>query len=538
MKKLTHRTLLPATLFILNCQLKTPGDILDVYPAEIKSFSIDGQTGIISGDTVTVYVQTGTTNLVATFKTTASEVKIGNTVQTNGVTANDFSQPKTYSLISFKGPARNYEIRVIQVGFSSFGMYGVNGTIGTDTISVNGRWWGLTNLVANFSSTGNSVTVNGVTQVSGVTTNNYTSPKSYVITAPNGTIKTITVSVSSTYPFADSGQTQCSGGPSGDGIMGACPQTISGQDGDHVNKPAARSLTGPIAHVTYTADYTTSDNVTGLVWRSCSQGQSGPACATGSALSYSRNNLGVDEASDQCSALNAANAGEGYAALKTWRLPTIQELSTLLNSGNSAPTIDTANFPTTSAQPYWTQMPVFGSSTLGWIVDFFNGYPGSLALTSSGRVRCVAGGAPGYIPVRADNNDGTITDKSTNLVWTKCSMDNSGTGVLQTHASGCTNLASGTRTWLQALADCNSLTLAGRSWRLPSIRELQGITDTSVSSPAIDTILFPATFIGTYWSSTTSISGVTNAWPFSFVAGANALPSLKTTALRVRCVSN
>jgi len=58
-----------------------------------------------------------------------------------------------------------------------------------------------------------------------------------------------------------------------------------------------------------------------------------------------------------------------------------------------------------------------------------------------------------------DNGDGTVTDKATGLVWQKCSR-------------GQNNHATATN-WTDAGSYCSSLSLASRTWRLPSRQELE-----------------------------------------------------------------
>ena len=80
------------------------------------------------------------------------------------------------------------------------------------------------------------------------------------------------------------------------------------------------------------------------------------------------------------------------------------------------------------------------------------------------------------VPRFQDNGDGTLTDKATGLIWLR--------------NANCF----GTRTWNQALSDCNGLSSGqcgltdGSSpgdWRLPSIRELRSVFDYSQQNPAI-----------------------------------------------------
>ncbi len=186
----------------------------------------------------------------------------------------------------------------------------------------------------------------------------------------------------------DTGQTTCSSGASGDGALAACPQTITGQDGDFADTPNARSYAGPTQHATYTTDYTTKDNTTGLVWKTCSEGLSGAACATGTASTMTWNN-----AVNQCAALNTANSGAGYAGIKTWRLPTSAEVETITDRSKYTPAIDTSFFPATVALFYWSSTTDVHSTPNAWYVIFQAGDSGhGHDKTEILYVRCVSSG--------------------------------------------------------------------------------------------------------------------------------------------------
>ena len=98
-------------------------------------------------------------------------------------------------------------------------------------------------------------------------------------------------------------------------------------------------------------------------------------------------------------------------------------------------------------------------------------------------------------PRFTDNENGTVTDNATGLMWAK---DGQG--------AGCYN--GGSIRWAQALTYAEGLTFAEYTdWRVPNIKELLSIVDFSKRQPAIDEI-FVNTEVAYYWSSTTYI-GIT-----------------------------
>lgn len=373
-----------------------------------------------------------------------------------------------------------------------------------------------------------SVTVNGIEQVSGVTRNDFSSPVVYLVGNEPTQGRRFTVTVTPVVPLPDTGQTSCyTGVGAGDTATGCTGNSgaYPAQDADST-APNTRSFSGPQAHPVFTADFTTRDRLSGLTFKTCTEGFTGITC-TGTASTQQWAAAPV-----ACAALNSANAGNGYAGRADWRVPTMHELANLINFQASSPTSDAAYFPTTVNGGYWTANEFLGSTAYGWGVSFNNGTVYSTAQkTLANAVRCVSGNAP---PAAAltENGDGTVSDRRTGLIWQKC----------QTGLSGaqCANGSVSSLTWAQALNSCAQQTLVGRSWRLPSANELRSIVDYYRSTaPAIDTAFFPMSGGSAYWSSTTPSFNMTNAWSVDF-AGANfgSLSYLvKTTAMSVRCVS-
>lgn len=117
------------------------------------------------------------------------------------------------------------------------------------------------------------------------------------------------------------------------------------------------------------------DNVTGLTWQKCSLGESGSGCSTGSPTS-----LGWSAAVSQC-----ANLGAG------WRLPTVFELTRIVNFGASLGTIDPNAFPGTAASNYWSSTAHATYTGYAWVVNFAQGNTWIGYQTDMNHVRCVRG---------------------------------------------------------------------------------------------------------------------------------------------------
>jgi len=211
--------------------------------------------------------------------------------------------------------------------------------------------------------------------------------------------------------------------------------------------------------------------------------------------------------------LNNARFG-GY---DDWRLPSVYELATLLNSATRDPAINTTFFPNTSPNLssqswYWSSTIQIGNSYDAWSVGFED--EGDVFAPSKSydlRSRAVRDGNNGSINKYVNNQNGTVTDRDTGLMWQQDpSVEVNG-------ISGDDYLE-----WEEALAYVASLNLiafAGHSdWRLPNRNELQTLVDYSLTSPAINTNFFPNTS-SSFWSSTTVYGVNERALNVSFYNG-------------------
>ena len=169
----------------------------------ITSFSLNGTAGVITGRNIAVTMPSGTNlaALVATYITTGQSVKVGNVTQVNGVTTNNFTSPVVYTVIAEDGSTQNYTVTVTVAqnsakALTAFSLNGTAGVITGQNIAVTMPYGtNVTALTATFTTTGQSVKVNNVAQVSGVTPNNFTNPVAYTVIAEDGSTQNYTVTV-------------------------------------------------------------------------------------------------------------------------------------------------------------------------------------------------------------------------------------------------------------------------------------------------------------------------------------------------------
>ncbi|WP_157639359.1 hypothetical protein [Burkholderia ubonensis] len=169
----------------------------------ITAFSLNGTAGVISGPNIAVTVPYGTAvnSLVASFTTSGESVAVNGVAQASGTTANDFTSPVTYVVTAADGTAGSYTVTVTVAPSSAkaimaFSLYGTAGVISGQNIAVTVPYGTTVNsLVASFTTSGESVAVNGVAQTSGNTANDFTGPVTYVVTAADGSTASYTVTV-------------------------------------------------------------------------------------------------------------------------------------------------------------------------------------------------------------------------------------------------------------------------------------------------------------------------------------------------------
>ena len=145
-------------------------------------------------------------------------------------------------------------------------------------------------------------------------------------------------------------------------------------------------LSGEVERFTFVgavvAEPQTRDNATGLVWQTCTVGQSGPTCGgNGVYMSW-------QDALHVCQTL-------AWGGHDDWYLPNAKELISILDIRKSQISVDAAAFPHTSMQAYyWTSTTVTGNPKNAWTAYYGDGKIVDSKKTMTFLVRCVRRAEP------------------------------------------------------------------------------------------------------------------------------------------------
>ncbi len=209
------------TQTVNGCKSSATSVTLTVIPKsdakEITAFSFNGLNPVvvasINGTNITATVPFGTdvSNLVATFTTSnLTTVKVGNAPQVSATSINDFSTSVTYEVSAENGSTKTFTVSVTIAAPStakemitySFPVISTVGVVTGNNIAVDVPFGtDVTSLVATFTTSPlSTININGTSQVSATSTNNFTNPVIYTVVAQDGSSKNYTVTVNIAAP--------------------------------------------------------------------------------------------------------------------------------------------------------------------------------------------------------------------------------------------------------------------------------------------------------------------------------------------------
>ncbi len=272
------------------------------------------------------------------------------------------------------------------------------------------------------------------------------------------------------------------------------------------------------------------DNVTGLIW----EGKTNTAGMHSKDNRYthydntaiaqvfnSTTNIATQPTQAQINAvtntigfISAVNAA-GYCGAKDWRLPTPDELHSLVDFSIAfpGPTIDTTWFTGAQTGSHWTSAPYRLEQYRARTIGFGFGNVEDTIRSEPTPVRLVRGKALTTASFVASADGQEVTDTATGLIWRQCPE-----GMVAT-VGACTGSAAD-YTHEAALARASAFAAStGKAWRLPNVKELYSIVDKSRDLPAIKPAVFPSTPNLDFFSSTPYGKDVRLVWQVKFQYG-------------------
>ncbi|MDH3348520.1 MAG: DUF1566 domain-containing protein [Desulfobulbaceae bacterium] len=205
-----------------------------------------------------------------------------------------------------------------------------------------------------------------------------------------------------------------------------------------------------------------------------------------------------NEAQRYCEELQLGEADD-------WRLPTRQELQTIVNYSCMEFGLNKDERPECFAHPadenvcYWTATTVAAVDPFA-VKICFSSNKAEMADKEETLYVMPVRGDPLIRGQFVDNKDNTVTDLATDLMW----MGDEAKSM----------------TWKDSLKYCNNTRVGGYDdWRLPSVKELASLVDETKHEPSIDSDAFIGARSAPYWSSTTNQKYFDFAWVIDFANG-------------------
>jgi hypothetical protein len=459
-------------------------DSKDFLNYQIDSINVKG---IISGNTVQLYLPTGTdtSSLVSIFSHSGKQVYIGSIEQIAGQTVNDFSQPLVYTVIADDNSKKEYTVfaNLAPADSKELKAFTINNSkgqiVGNDVIALFPTGTDVSSLSAVFAHTGKDITVNGVSQVNGETLNNFSSPVVYTVIAQDGSTQNYTVKVSLTKSSFTIGGTLLGLSSGNTLVLQNNGESISISNNgsfqftnliEYGNVYSVSIMSQPIGQtcVVQESGGVANYNITNILV-SCTTNTytiSGQLTGlTSGTVSVQNNGGDTIQLSSDSSFVFSTPLTHGNSYLIHIVNQPIDQVCTVTNSSGIA-TETVSNINVTCATSQYTiggyisglgsgesvvlqnnsgdDLTLTANSSFSFAtkLNYGSSYSVSILTQPDGQYCSVTNGSgttgsdvnsvnidcnylPGYAPQSfTDNGDGTIKDNNTGLVWMKCSMSN------------------------------------------------------------------------------------------------------------------
>lgn len=294
--------------------------------------------------------------------------------------------------------------------------------------------------------------------------------------------------------------------------------------------PTARFSTGTQGNGTScpSGEEVRNDNLTGLMWLES------PTSAT-----YKWQDTLVTPNTYPALAVVAEMNASSYCGYTDWRLPNVNELTSMVNQGagsgsqSVAAWLNSQGFSNVLANYYWSSTTYANNTVMTWLVNMNDGSVGygykdsnsdhyvwpvrgttalSAQISQTGQTTAYAVGDDGFLQKGTVGTSASRRFIVGNEAESTCIIDQQ-TGLMWVKDVGAVN--SGGSSWSDAISIASDGNWCGHSdWRLPNRNELRSLVNYGQSSLA--TWLNSQGFIGVqdsyYWSSTTYALNTDDAW--------------------------
>ncbi|MEN9395500.1 MAG: hypothetical protein RLZ81_30 [Pseudomonadota bacterium] len=196
------------------------------------------------------------------------------------------------------------------------------------------------------------------------------------------------------------------------------------------------SIAKPTGHYVDSGNGTITHRPTKLTWKLCAEGQAWTVTTCNGAAS--------DVTAAQMTAISRVFAGQS-----DWRVPTEDELLSLVDYTRHNPAINTTAFPATPADYFWSGSPYVYKLGFSWLIHFYHGRANGLKSDGSvgpAKVRLVRGGQSlRVLALSVEGGAGTITGSPDNVSCSSTCAPSfaDGTSVTLTATAAPTSIFSG-----------------------------------------------------------------------------------------------